>query len=133
MALDLDGEGFEVNTVEHGDAMRGHMTNATVDLVMFDRNLPGEDGLSLARELRVTSDVAIIMITGKGDPIDRVVGLEVGADDYIPKPFELREVLARIRSVLRRVTTGSTTIPVATSTEASPVLGFAGWRFDPIK
>lgn len=96
----LEGEGFEVESVEHGDAMRSYLADGAVDQVMLDLNLPGEDGLTLARELRATSDVAIIMITGKGDPIDRVVGLEIGADDYIPKPFELREVLARIRAAL---------------------------------
>jgi len=129
----LDGEGFEVSTAEHGNAMRQHMANAAVDLVMLDLNLPDEDGLSLARELRTTTNVAIIMITGKGDPIDRVVGLEVGADDYIPKPFELREVLARIRAVLRRVATGATVMPVTTSTESPACFGFAGWQFDPAK
>jgi DNA-binding response OmpR family regulator len=129
----LEGEGFTVASVENGEAMRQRMAHAAVDLVMLDLNLPGEDGLSLARELRTTSDVAIIMITGKGDPIDRVVGLEIGADDYIPKPFELREVLARIRAVLRRMTSRSKDAKVATSTSSSECLGFAGWRFDPAK
>lgn len=129
----LEGEGFKVSSAENGEAMRRHMANATVDLVMLDLNLPGEDGLSLARELRAASDVAIIMITGKGDPIDRVIGLEVGADDYIPKPFELREVLARVRAVLRRVATRSNDASVTTTTRSAECLGFAGWRFDPAK
>ncbi len=129
----LEGEGFQVGAVENGDAMRRHMNAAAVDLVILDLNLPGEDGLSLARELRTTSDVAIIMITGKGDPIDRVVGLEIGADDYIPKPFELREVLARIRAVLRRSVPRSTETEVAPTTGSSECLGFAGWRFDPTR
>lgn len=129
----LEGEGFQVGAVENGDAMRRHMAESVVDLVMLDLNLPGEDGLSLARELRSTSDVAIIMITGKGDPIDRVVGLEIGADDYIPKPFELREVLARIRAVLRRSAPRSTKTKVAPTTGSSECLGFAGWRFDPTR
>ncbi|MGI9491123.1 MAG: response regulator [Geminicoccaceae bacterium] len=129
----LEGEGFKVSSVENGDAMRRHMSDAAVDLVILDLNLPGEDGLSLARELRTSSDVAIIMITGKGDPIDRVVGLEIGADDYIPKPFELREVLARIRAVLRRSTIRSTDIQVPPTTGSSECLGFAGWRFDSTK
>ena len=129
----LDGEEYSVESVEHGDAMRRHLSANAVDLVMLDLNLPGEDGLSLARELRATSDVAIIMITGKGDPIDRVVGLEIGADDYIPKPFELREVLARIRAVLRRSASQSTEVPAAETPASSGCLGFAGWRFDPGK
>lgn len=129
----LDGEGFKVASVEHGEAMRRHLADSPVDLVILDLNLPGEDGLSLARELRATSDVAIIMITGKGDPIDRVVGLEIGADDYIPKPFELREVLARIRAVLRRATTTPADASATTSDGSSECLVFADWRFDPSK
>ncbi len=133
LARYLDGEGFSVCTVEHGDAMRSHMASASVDLVMLDLNLPGEDGLSLARELRATSKVPIIMITGKGDPIDRVVGLEIGADDYIPKPFELREVLARIRAVLRRSAPQSHEPPAMTESGSSACISFADWRFDPTR
>lgn len=129
----LEGEGYKVASVEHGDAMRCHLTDNPVDLVILDLNLPGEDGLSLARELRAASDIAIIMITGKGDPIDRVVGLEVGADDYIPKPFELREVLARIRAVLRRAANRTTEAPTIEAPSPSGCIGFAGWRFDPTK
>ena len=129
----LEGEGFQVECVGDGDAMRRHLEENPVDLVMLDLNLPGDDGLSLARELRATSDVAIIMVTGKGDAIDRVVGLEIGADDYIPKPFELREVLARIRAVLRRATCRPTEIPAAQAPSSSGCLGFAGWRFDPAR
>ncbi len=129
----LEGEGYKVASVEHGDAMRCHLTDNPVDLVILDLNLPGEDGLSLARELRAASDIAIIMVTGKGDPIDRVVGLEVGADDYIPKPFELREVLARIRAVLRRAANRTTEAPTIEAGTPSGCIGFAGWRFDPSK
>lgn len=87
-----------------GEEMRSAMTIEEFDLITLDLNLGGEDGLSLAREIRTLSDVPIIMVTGKGDLIDKVVGLEVGADDYIAKPFHVREVLARVRSVLRRST-----------------------------
>jgi DNA-binding response OmpR family regulator len=82
--------------------MRNALAEAIPDLVLLDVRLPGEDGLSLARWLRERHDVAIIMLTASGEVIDRVVGLEVGADDYIAKPFDLRELLARIKSVLRR-------------------------------
>jgi len=129
----LEGEGYKVASVEHGDAMRCHLTDNPVDLVILDLTLPGEDGLSLARELRAASDIAIIMITGKGDPIDRVVGLEIGADDYIPKPFELREVLARIRAVLRRAANRTTEASTIEAPSPSGCVGFAGWRFDPAK
>jgi DNA-binding response OmpR family regulator len=129
----LEGEGYKVGCVEHGDAMRRHLANSPVDLVVLDLNLSGEDGLLLARDLRATSDVAIIMITGKGDPIDRVVGLEIGADDYIPKPFELREVLARIRAVLRRAANRTKDAPTIEKPASSGCFGFVGWRFNPAK
>ena len=79
---------------------------APISLVTLDLKLGGEDGLKVARELRAARNVPIIMITGKGDAVDRIVGLELGADDYIPKPFLMREVVARIRAVLRRYAAG---------------------------
>lgn len=98
----LEGEGYAVSEAAGRAEMHGALEAAKIDLITLDLNLGGEDGLSLAREVRSTSHIPIIMITGKGDMIDRVVGLEMGADDYIAKPFHLREVLARVRSVLRR-------------------------------
>lgn len=98
----FEPEGYEVYEAADGDAMRAAMQEADFDLITLDLNLGREDGLSLAREIRSISNVPIIMVTGKGDLIDKVVGLEVGADDYIAKPFHVREVLARVRSVLRR-------------------------------
>jgi len=97
--------------------------------------MPGEDGISLARFIRQQSEIPIIMLTGKGDLIDRVVGLETGADDYITKPFELREVLARIRTVIRRANASRRTPQLSSSGSATPentneVLVFEGWRFD---
>ncbi|SFI28970.1 response regulator [Jannaschia pohangensis] len=98
----FESEGFDV--VEAGDiaTARRHLTATPLDLVTLDLNLRGEDGLDLAREIRSMRQIPIIMITGKGDVIDRVVGLELGADDYIAKPFHLREVLARVKTVFRR-------------------------------
>src|SRR5262245_3913324 len=110
----LSDEGFKVSDAADGDAMRAILEHEPVDLVLLDLVLPGEDGLSLARYVRHRSEIPIIMLTGKGDLIDRVVGLEAGADDYITKPFELREVLARIRTVMRRAG------PRATSAAAAP-------------
>ncbi|MCC7547375.1 MAG: response regulator [Burkholderiales bacterium] len=103
----LSTHGYEVTEAESGEAMRSAMTKALPDLVLLDINMPGEDGLTLARQLRARFDVGIIMVTGSGDVVDRVVGLEVGADDYVTKPFDPRELRARVRSVLRRLQTHS--------------------------
>src|ERR1700674_201717 len=83
--------------------MRRVIAQDPVDLVVLDLMLPGEDGLTLARSLRQESSVGIIILTGRGEIVDRIIGLEMGADDYLPKPFHLRELLARVKSVLRRV------------------------------
>ena len=98
----LASHGYEVAQAGDGAAMRKALAAAAPDLVLLDVRLPGEDGLQLARWLRERHEVAIIMVTAAGEVIDRVVGLEVGADDYIGKPFDLRELLARTKSVLRR-------------------------------
>ncbi len=98
----LQHHGYAVTLADAGPALREIVDQHHVDVVLLDLRLPGEDGLSLARYLRERSDVAIIMLTGSADVVDRVVGLEVGADDYVAKPFDLRELLARIKAVLRR-------------------------------
>ncbi len=98
----LTREGFEVHGVEDGVGMDAALAEEEPDLVILDLMLPGEDGLTLARRLRRRTQVPIIMLSARGDEIDRIVGLEVGADDYMPKPFNPRELLARIRAVLRR-------------------------------
>lgn len=95
-------QGFQVAQAEDGRAMRERLAESGFDLVLLDLRLPGEDGLALLRELRKAGDLPVIMVTAIGDPIDRVVGLELGADDYLVKPVEFRELLARIRTVLRR-------------------------------
>lgn len=94
--------GFAVSGADGGKSLRALMSERAVDLVILDINMPEEDGLSIARYLRGLGPVGIIMLTANRDTMDRVVGLEVGADDYLPKPFELRELLARVRAVLRR-------------------------------
>ncbi len=106
MAEYLVSHGFEVDTAGGGDAMRAALARNVPQLVLLDLKLPGEDGLSLARSLRERHDLAIIMVTAADSVVDRVVGLEVGADDYIAKPFDLRELLARVKSVLRRAQPG---------------------------
>ena len=99
----LSSEGYRVVVAADGAAMRLEIERAAPDLVLLDLKLPQEDGLSLARFLRERYDVGIIMVTGAGGVVDRIVGLEVGADDYVAKPFDPRELLARIKSVLRRL------------------------------
>ncbi|SMQ68686.1 two-component system, OmpR family, phosphate regulon response regulator OmpR [Devosia lucknowensis] len=123
----LEDEGFRVSESSDGENI-DPILRAGLDLVTLDLNLGRTDGLALARRIRQTSDVPIIMITGKGDMIDRIVGLEIGADDYIAKPFHLREVLARIRSVLRR-----STGPAAPVQPPAAVIAFDGFMLDPAR
>src|ERR671928_38177 len=99
----LTGEGYRGSTAHDGAGMRRVLSQAPADLVILDLMLPGEDGLTLARSLRSQSGIGIIILTGRGETVDRIIGLEMGADDYLPKPFHLRELLARVKSVLRRV------------------------------
>jgi len=99
----LSAHGYEVSQAASGAAMRAELARAVPAVVLLDIGLPGEDGLTLARYLRERHDVGIIMVTGAGDVVDRVAGLEVGADDYIAKPFDPRELRARLKSVLRRL------------------------------
>lgn len=105
-------EGFEVACVEDGKAMDATMQRLRPDLVILDLMLPGEDGLSICRRLRADDSIPILMLTAKSDEVDRVVGLEMGADDYLAKPFGPRELLARVRAILRRAN-GTTAKPVA--------------------
>lgn len=98
----FESEGYRVTEAGSGAEAIEHISRGSFDLITLDLKLPDGDGLSVGREIRARSTVPIIMVTGKGDTIDRVVGLELGADDYITKPFHIREVLARVRAVLRR-------------------------------
>jgi two-component system phosphate regulon response regulator OmpR len=99
----LGGHGFEVEAAADGAAAREAVAARTPDVALLDVGLPGEDGLSLARFLRERYDIGIVMVTAAGDVVDRVVGLEMGADDYVAKPFDPRELRARLKSVLRRM------------------------------
>jgi two-component system phosphate regulon response regulator OmpR len=99
----LTTHGYEVAQADGGAAMRAELERGVPDAVLLDIGLPGEDGLSLARYLRERYDLGIIMVTGAGEVVDRIVGLEMGADDYVAKPFDPRELRARLKSVLRRV------------------------------
>ncbi len=117
---------YRVDTAADGRAMMKQLEDGRFDLVVLDLMLPGEDGLSLCRRLRAASDLPVIMLTAMGEETDRIIGLEMGADDYLPKPFNPRELLARIRAVLRRA--GGAGRPVA-EPEAE-ILAFEGWRVD---
>jgi two-component system OmpR family response regulator len=122
----LTGEGFRVSAAPDGAGMRAVLSRSPADLVILDLMLPGEDGLTLARSLRSQSGIGIIILTGRGETVDRIIGLEMGADDYLPKPFNLRELLARVKSVLRRVQSRTGDIPQPTRSRVR----FAGWNFD---
>lgn len=98
----LSQQGFDVDCVDSGEAMDAYLVSNQVDLIILDLMLPGEHGLSVARRLKTESDIPIIIVSAQGEDIDRIVGLEVGADDYVGKPFNPRELLARVRAVLRR-------------------------------
>jgi DNA-binding response OmpR family regulator len=107
----LRNEGLHVSTADGGAALDAIMCERPVDIVVLDVNMPGEDGFSIARRLRARAAIGIIMLTAKRDTVDRVVGIELGADDYLTKPFELRELLARVRGLLRRL--GAASSPIA--------------------
>ena len=98
----LSDNGYDVTAVAEGNAMRHHLATHPIDLILLDVMLPGEDGLTLARSISTEGSPAIIMLSARGEEVDRIVGLEVGADDYLPKPFSHRELLARMAAVLRR-------------------------------
>lgn len=128
----LEPEGFTVLEAEDGAGLMTQLGAHPVDLVTLDVRLSGEDGFTLAREVRAKHNVPIVMISGKGDMIDRVVGLELGADDYIAKPFYMREVLARIRAVLRRYAPAGSSEAAAhaASADAGQRYSFDGWTLD---
>ncbi len=122
----LQKQAYRVTAVADGKALRAALVTAQPDLIVLDVMLPGEDGLQLCRDLRTRSNVPIIMLTALGEETDRIVGLEMGADDYLAKPFSPRELLARIRSVLRR----SRSLPDNFEPDAVKSCRFAGWWLD---
>ncbi|HYD30063.1 MAG TPA: response regulator [Azospirillaceae bacterium] len=126
----LTRHGYRVSTAKDGPEMMKALEAGRIDLVILDLMLPGEDGLSLCRRLRAESTTPVIMLTAMGDETDRIVGLEMGADDYIAKPFSPRELLARVKAVLRRVSLAVAGGGPAVSGRA---LVFDGWRLDMAK
>ncbi|HEV2229236.1 MAG TPA: response regulator [Steroidobacteraceae bacterium] len=128
LAQYLEKHDFRTTAVPDGREMRRVLERSHVDLLVLDLMLPGEDGLSLCRELRGRSQLPIIMLTARGEDVDRIVGLELGADDYVAKPFNPRELLGRIKAVLRR----SAHTPRDPSPETVRSFVFGGWRLDTI-
>ena len=121
----LEDNGFAPVFVGSATEMDALLKRESIDLIVLDLMLPGEDGLSICRRLRMVSAVPIIMVTARGEEVDRILGLEIGADDYVTKPFNSRELVARIRALLRRARVAQRTAAAATP------LAFAGWRIDP--
>jgi two-component system OmpR family response regulator len=129
----LARQGFVVTQAANAAEAREHLKEHAPDLVLLDIMMPGEDGLSLCRHLTESRALPTILLTARGEATDRVVGLEIGADDYVVKPFEPRELVARIRSVLRRSARGMPSAPAAPSAIDNEILEFEGWRLDPLK
>ena len=122
----LRKNGYRASLAADGQAMRTALARGKIDLIVLDLMMPGEDGLSLCRDLRSRSDVPVIMLTARGEDTDRIVGLEMGADDYVAKPFNPRELLARIKSVLRLYRS----LPRSLRADDARSIAFAGWRLD---
>jgi len=122
----LQKQGYRVTSAADGKALRGALLTARPDLIVLDLMLPGEDGLQLCRDLRTRSNLPVIMLTARDEETDRIVGLEMGADDYLAKPFNPRELLARIKSVLRR----ARSLPENLEPDAVKSFAFAGWTLD---
>jgi two-component system OmpR family response regulator len=124
----LRKNGYQVTLAADGKDMRKSLEGGKIDLIVLDLMLPGEDGLVLCRNLRVNSNIPVIILTARGDETDRIIGLEMGADDYLSKPFNPRELLARIKSVLRR----TQALPEHAPAKAGRYLCFAGWKLDTV-
>jgi two-component system OmpR family response regulator len=124
----LQGHGYRVTQLHSGGALMATMAADPPALVLLDLGLPGEDGFSIARQLREHWRCGLVIVTGRGDAVDKVVGLEVGADDYVTKPFDLRELLARIKAVLRRIAPAET--PLASVDLPHSRFRFSAWELD---
>ncbi len=132
----LEAQGYRVTALHAGRALLELMPADPPQVVLLDLGLPGEDGFGIARQLREHWQCGLLIVTGRGDAVDKVVGLEVGADDYVTKPFDLRELLARVKAVLRRVAppqpapAAPAHVPAPAAPAARAMLSFAGWRYD---
>jgi two-component system, OmpR family, response regulator len=122
----LEKQGYRISVAGDGRSMRAAIAVAMPDLIVLDLMLPGDDGLTLCRELRSQSDVPVLMLTARGEEIDRIVGLEMGADDYLAKPFNPRELVARIKSILRR----ARALPLNLRPDEARLIHFSGWTLE---
>src|SRR4029077_18390620 len=122
----LEANDCRVSIAADGREMERALAASRIDLIVLDLMLPGEDGLSLCRRLRMSSQIPIVMLTARSEDVDRILGLEMGADDYLAKPFNPRELLARINAVLRRLAAAQT----VSAASGATVLAFLGWRID---
>ena len=131
----LQGYGMRVTAVGDGTGLRRALADGSFDVLLLDLMLPDANGLDLCRWVRERSTLPVIMLTAQGDPASRIVGLELGADDYLPKPFEPRELVARINALLRRAGAArpTQTAPGPPSAQAESVLRFNGWAFDRLR
>ena len=120
----FESEGYRVSQSENGEGIDRMIAESAIDVVLLDINLPGKDGLQLARELSEKSDVGIILVTARNDEIDRIVGLEIGADDYVTKPFNPRELLARVKNLIRRKQSDQS------QRQKQRSKSFSGWTLD---
>jgi len=125
----LTGHGFRVSRLHSGRALMALMASDPPSLVLLDLGLPGEDGFVIARQLREHWRCGLVIVTGRGDAVDKIVGLEIGADDYVTKPFDLRELVARVKAVMRRIESSPAAAPAPQQASAT-VLRFAGWQLD---
>lgn len=127
----FENAGYRVSEAGSGLEMRAMLGKEAIDLILLDINLPGEDGLALTRELRGHSDIGIILVTGRTDSVDRIVGLEMGADDYVTKPVDLRELLVRVKNLLWRISLAQNPVEdVPVSEEDVDCVRFGDWCFD---
>ena len=125
----LTKHGLQVHTAEGGEAMRAQFSKRRFDVVLLDLMMPGEDGITLCKQLRQNSNIPIIMLTAMGEETDKIIGIEIGADDYIAKPFNPRELAARIKAVLRR-TALAQPVPRAPDQSEARIYKFADWQLD---
>jgi len=132
LASYLASHGLRASQLHSGRALMALMASDAPDLVLLDLGLPGEDGFVIARQLREHWRCGLVIVTGRGDAVDKIVGLEIGADDYVTKPFDLRELLARVKAVLRRLQPAEAPTPAAPPLAAAPRerLRFEGWTLD---
>ena len=133
LKLYFEKEGYQVFTCMQGDKAAATFEASQPDIVILDLMLPGKDGNDICREIRKTSDTPIIMLTARTDTLDKIIGLELGADDYVPKPFEPKEVLARVKAVLRRTEKKEAPAQSAAEVQSQDIITYPGFSVDKVR